>query len=248
MPGGRIEPRMEARLDAFGWLMLDALRRDGKQAVRRLAKDWQFSIGAILILALGIGANTAFGSAPKSRCHTVHPSTATGSALRSSAAANHRPSEGRSPTTSSLVLGGWQLNGIVIRQAGPPLAFGNVLFVGDINDIALPQGQRSVDRWFNTAAGFNRVAAQQLQFNVRTFPLFLSGVRGDGRSSWDLSAIKNFRIQEKIAIQFRAECYNAWNHANFSTPVTDPVNTAFGQVTSTASDARSWQFSLSVKF
>jgi len=37
---------------------LDTLRRDGKHAVRRLVKDWQFSAGAIAILALGIGANT----------------------------------------------------------------------------------------------------------------------------------------------------------------------------------------------
>jgi hypothetical protein len=48
------EPR-----DAFGWRMPDTLRRDGRHAIRRLAKDWQFSAGAIGILALGIGANTA---------------------------------------------------------------------------------------------------------------------------------------------------------------------------------------------
>jgi hypothetical protein len=152
------------------------------------------------------------------------------------------------PAPVQFVAGGWQLNGIVIRQAGPPLSFGNVIFNGDINDIALPKSERAVERWFNTDAGFNRVAAQQLQFNVRTFPLYLSGARGDGRASWDLSAIKNFPITERVTAQFRAECYNAWNHPNFSGPNTDPVSTAFGQVTSTASDPRNWQFSLNVKF
>lgn len=39
--------------------MLDALRCDGKHAMRRLVKDWQFSASAIVILALDIGANTA---------------------------------------------------------------------------------------------------------------------------------------------------------------------------------------------
>ena len=39
--------------------MMDALGRDARHAVRRLSKDWSFSIGAITILALGIGANTA---------------------------------------------------------------------------------------------------------------------------------------------------------------------------------------------
>jgi hypothetical protein len=61
----------------------------------------------------------------------------------------------------------------------------------------------------------------------RTFPLLLSGARGDGRASWDLSAIKNFPITEKVTAQFRAECYNAWNHANFSGPNTDAVSTAW---------------------
>jgi hypothetical protein len=44
--------------DAFGWRMLDNVRRDGKHAVRRLVKDWRFSAAAVLILALGIGAKT----------------------------------------------------------------------------------------------------------------------------------------------------------------------------------------------
>ncbi|MGH9661179.1 MAG: hypothetical protein ACRD96_21710, partial [Bryobacteraceae bacterium] len=53
-PGGGVERR-----DAIGWRLLDTLRRDGKHAMRRLVKDWQFSAGAMFILALGIGANTA---------------------------------------------------------------------------------------------------------------------------------------------------------------------------------------------
>ena len=105
-----------------------------------------------------------------------------------------------------------------------------------------------MERWFNVDAGFNRASGQQLNSNYRAFPLFLSGVRGDGRATWDFSAIKSFALTESAAVQFRAECFNAWNHPNFSGPNTDPVSTAFGQVTSTASDPRNWQFSLKVKF
>jgi hypothetical protein len=152
------------------------------------------------------------------------------------------------PAAVNFVAGGWQLNGIVTRQAGPPLAFGNVIFTGDINSIALPKGQRSVDQWFNINSGFNRVASQRLDSNIRTFPLLLSGVRGDGRASWDLSAIKNFAVTERVRMQFRAECYNAWNHPNFSGPNTDPTSSSFGQITSTAADPRNWQFALNVKF
>lgn len=40
-------------------MLLDHLQRDTRHAVRRLVRDWQFSLAAVLILGLGIGANTA---------------------------------------------------------------------------------------------------------------------------------------------------------------------------------------------
>jgi hypothetical protein len=150
------------------------------------------------------------------------------------------------PAVVDLFVGGWQLGGVVVRQSGAPLDFGNVIFTGDLKDIALPKDERSVDRWFNTAAGFNTNSAQQLSSNVRTFPLRLSGVRTDGRATWDFSLIKNVEIAA-TTLQFRAEVYNAWNHPNFNNPNNSPTSTAFGRITS-AGDARSWQFSLKLKF
>ena len=41
---------------------MDMLWHDAKHAIRRLSHDWQFSTAAVLILALGIGANTAIFS------------------------------------------------------------------------------------------------------------------------------------------------------------------------------------------
>jgi hypothetical protein len=152
------------------------------------------------------------------------------------------------PRAVDFVAGGWQLNGLIIRQAGPPLGFGNAIFNGDLKAIPLDKDQRSVNQWFNVNAGFNRNAAQQLQFNLRAFPLLFAGIRGDGRASWDFSAIKSFAVHEAVAVQFRAECYNAFNHPNFSGPNTDPTSSAFGTITGTAADPRVWQFSLKVKF
>ena len=91
-------------------------------------------------------------------------------------------------------IGGWQVQGIYTYQSGFPIAFGNVLFTGNIDDIALPASERTVARWFNTDAGFNKVSGEQLASNVRTFPLRLDSVRTDTVKNVDLSIIKNTTI------------------------------------------------------
>jgi hypothetical protein len=130
------------------------------------------------------------------------------------------------------VLGGWSVQGIYQYMTGAPINWGNVLHVGDIKDIPLTSGERSVERWFNTN-DFNKVPAQQLLWNVRTFPLRLNGVRQYGYNQWDLSVFKNFAITERVRFQLRGEAQNALNHAMFNPPNAVPTNTLFGQVTAT---------------
>jgi len=48
-----------------------------------------------------------------------------------------------------------------------------------------------------------------LRWNPRRWP-----------ARWDFAAIKNFQIAEKLKIQYRAECLNAWNHPNLFAPNT----------------------------
>ena len=153
------------------------------------------------------------------------------------------------PKAAEFVAGGWQLNGVMQMQSGAPLAFGDVwtLFTGDTKSINLPASERSVDRWFNTAAGFNRNNAQALASNYRVSALRFSGIRGDGQSRWDLSAIKNFAVTERWKVQFRAECLNAMNHPNLFAPNTTPTNTAFGTITG-QDVPRSWQMALRITF
>jgi len=59
---GGVEQIKEACRDARGTAALDALVRDSRHGVRRLVRDWRFTSAAVLILALGIGANTAIFS------------------------------------------------------------------------------------------------------------------------------------------------------------------------------------------
>ncbi len=153
------------------------------------------------------------------------------------------------PSVINGVIGGWQLSGMYQTQSGAPLGFGNAIFLGDIKNVVLPSDKRTAERWFNIDAGFNRVSAQQLSYNIRTFPLRFSGIRGDNQVRWDFSIIKNFRIHEDARVEFRAETYNAWNQTSFSNPNTTPTSSSFGIITGVVSPSgRSWQFALKIVF
>ena len=91
---------------------------------------------------------------------------------------------------------------------------------------------KSISRFFNTGAGFNTNAAQQLASNYRTFPSQLTGARNPGWNLWAMSIIKAIRIREKINFEVRAEAKNALNHPNWGGPQLNPTNATFGQITS----------------
>jgi hypothetical protein len=129
------------------------------------------------------------------------------------------------------LLGGWQIQSWYEGQAGSPLGFGNAIFRGNIKNIALPKDQRSINAWFNVNAGFERSNAKALANNIRTFPTRFTGVRADGINNLDASLFKNFRLTERLKLQFRAESFNALNHVQFLAPDTNPLSTTFGQIT-----------------
>jgi hypothetical protein len=140
---------------------------------------------------------------------------------------------GQAPGWLNAVAGGWSINAIYQWQSGPPVNFGNVLFRGRLQDLVIPYADRTVERWFNIDTGFERDPRRQLESNLRTFPLRLTGLRADGWNNWDVSLYKSFRLAERWSLQLRAEAVNALNHAMFGAPNTAPTNTLFGQVTNT---------------
>jgi hypothetical protein len=105
-----------------------------------------------------------------------------------------------------------------------------------------------VERWFNTDAGFNKVSAQQLGSNVRTFPSRFGWLRTDAVANVDLSIMKKTKITETKEIQFRAEAVNAFNHPNFASPNLDPTSASFGRVTGTFNYSRRVQLGLKFVF
>jgi hypothetical protein len=153
-----------------------------------------------------------------------------------------------SPAPMRMLVSGWQAAAIFQAWSGQPLGFGDVIFNGDTKNIALPASQRTVTRWFNIDAGFERAAANQLAYDYRTAPLYYSGVRSDIMNTWDISLVKYTNLTEKVKLQFRAEALNAFNHPNFAPPNTTVTSSAFGQVTSEINLQRIIQFGIKVVF
>jgi hypothetical protein len=153
---------------------------------------------------------------------------------------------GRTALLAKLI-GGWQIEAVYQRQNGDPLGFGNYIFNGNPNTIALPVSQQTAERWFNTA-GFDRNTANQLANNIIYTPLRFSGVRGPGINYTDLSVVKKTQITERFSADLRAEAFNALNHTVFLDPNTTPTSAAFGQVTSSVNYPRTIQFGFVVRF
>ena len=154
----------------------------------------------------------------------------------------------------STLISGWQFSGIFTHQTGFPLAWGNFIFTGNLDDIALPASERTVARWFNTDAGFNKVSAQQLASNVRTFPLRLENVRSHSVNNVDLSLIKNTSIAGRT-LELRFDALNALNHpllprGNGTTTgvITTPTSANFGATVSSTQENYARRVQVSVKF
>ncbi len=123
------------------------------------------------------------------------------------------------------VIGGWQVSAIYTYQSGSPINFGNIAHIGDINNLKLDDPRR--ERWFNTQGGF---LTDQLQSNLRYFPMRFSFLRADGVANWDSSLIKNTSVKERWNFQFRAEFLNTMNRTQLPAPNTDPRNAQFGEI------------------
>jgi len=69
--------------------------------------------------------------------------------------------------------------------------------------------------------------------------------------NFDMGIIKNTRVgglREDANLQFRAEFYNLFNHAQFNLPVNDRNTSDYGEITSSSVPGRIMQFGLKYTF
>jgi hypothetical protein len=74
-------------------------------------------------------------------------------------------------------------------------------------------------------------------------------VYGPDYVNTDFSVIKRFALpRENMGLDFRAEIFNLFNHAQFGLPVNDVNAPGFGSVNSTVNNPRLVQFGLKLTF
>jgi len=148
------------------------------------------------------------------------------------------------------VVGGWQVNTIVVSHSGYPLMFTqatNSSGAGISNrpDVVagcnLYAGAKTVPKWFNTSC-IQAPVAGQFGNAHRTYGY------GPGRTNVDFSLYKKFPITERQDLEFRSEFFNILNHSQFNTPDTGFGNGTFGAISQTVHENRQIQFALKYRF
>jgi hypothetical protein len=151
-----------------------------------------------------------------------------------------------------LALGGWHIGGIVTVRSG--FAFSPEMGYDPSNT-----GSQGLMRTDRTGNGSLSHRSPSLWFNTNDFPVptcYCFGnagkniLEGPGEKSADLSARKLFDITERFRLEFRAEFFNAFNHAVFAQPdsfITDGPGAA-GVITSTVLPQRQIQFASKLQF
>jgi len=105
------------------------------------------------------------------------------------------------------IIGGWQINWMIRIQSGKPFALGTdtIPVAGaDPNDV--PGGQR-LDQWINRSA----YTLNTNPYLPRRWSYITGRLREPPVHSFDLGLMKNFRITERIKLQFINNWVNATN-------------------------------------
>ena len=155
------------------------------------------------------------------------------------------------PFHGNAFVNGWQLAAIVQLQSGSPINIvtSNSTVNGIANtlrpDVSGPIATiGTVEKWFDTSVFTAVPRFGSLGRNV---------VIGPGFNNVDFSVIKNTTLGENVRMQFRAEVFDLFNHANFGPPGTVVGTPAFGQIISTrfptgeSGSSRQIQFAVKVR-
>jgi hypothetical protein len=158
----------------------------------------------------------------------------------------------------SRLVKGWRLSGITRFSTGQPVT----LVETDDNSLLGTSGAGAISLPIDTpnytpgSLNISDPRSGQPYFNTALFTPELKGTLGNSRrrffagpglNNWDIALLKDTMIKEGINAEFRAELFNAFNHAQFLSPDGNVNSPSFGFVTN-ANPPRIMQLSLKLLF
>jgi hypothetical protein len=136
------------------------------------------------------------------------------------------------------LVGGWSISGITRFASGIPVTMAE----SDDRSLTGVTGGDLPVYLGGSVVGDHNPRDRQPYFNTTAFTRETLGVYGNssrrffhgpGINNTDLAVLRNFHIHESHEVQFRAESFNAFNHAQFNNPAATVNNAGtFGQITS----------------
>jgi hypothetical protein len=163
---------------------------------------------------------------------------------------------------SHAVLGGWEISGTVISEAGLPWAGNNTPGSGYSDTVGLgggytnranlsgkPQyvkakatvGSNTGYQWVSNAGFSQPTAAWNGGPNLGFGNEGRDAVVGPGRTNFTTSLYKSFAVTERAHFELRADSFNTFNHTQFNAFNNTVSNANFGFVTG-AQDPREFEF------
>jgi len=138
----------------------------------------------------------------------------------------------RRPGVAHTFLGGWQWSGILAFNTGTPVTITNDTTYGDNAGVGNSVGTGSYpDVVGNPDTGipprtavnspsysefFNNPSAFALPRGLTFGNAGRNRLRNPGRSNVDMALFKHFAIKESMALEFRAEAFNIFNHTQWN--------------------------------
>jgi hypothetical protein len=147
----------------------------------------------------------------------------------------------------AAIIGGWQASGIVTLSTGRPY---NVGLSTGVNNGAPSWPNRigdgklenpTADKWFDYTAFVAPPA--NTYGNVARGVLYSPGV-----VQFDMSFTKNFKVTERVKVEFRFDAFNLFNTPLLGFPNSSIGSPTVGKITSTNGDNRDLQFALKINF
>lgn len=138
-----------------------------------------------------------------------------------------------------MILGNWQISGILSAQTGQPISitaacsFPGVSGLGCYADRSksgvITSGEQTMDRWFDTTA-YTNPTPYSFGNGSRTEP----NLRNPGSFTFDSVLSRWQPIKERLRLQYRAEFYNMLNHPNLGAPAAAINSSTFGLINTKA--------------